>query len=214
MKSLFIKIAFVFFLSLFFCSVLSAQESNWSGNSRFSVQVMGDHEVSFLGLIGNEDVEIGLSLGLDLFYRFHDNFKAGAGYEIQFNRSQESYPGDFRFHSVYGVICLPIDFDFLTLYTIARIGYGFFFGETEYTGIYGKLTGGLYYSFGGGIEFLKFKIRNRDRVLILEATYTGNQGSIEDNYYGYSADVRYSRIDISFGVGFNIPSQLKKAYLR
>ncbi len=202
MKSLFIKIGFVFFLSLLSCSVLSAQESNWSGNSRFSVQVMGDHEVSLLGLKASEDVEIGLSVGLDLFYRFHDNFKAGAGFETQFNRSQESYPADFQFHSVYGVICLPIDLEYLTLYTVARIGYGFFFGETKYTGTFGELTGGLYYSFGGGIEFLKFKIRNQDRVLILEATYSGNQGSIEDNYYGYSADVSYSRIDISFGVGW------------
>ena len=87
MKSLFIKIYFIFLLSLLFCSVLSAQGSNWSGNSRISVQIMGDHEVSLLGLTGNEDVEIGLSLGLDIFYRFHDNFKSGAGYEIQFQNS-------------------------------------------------------------------------------------------------------------------------------
>ncbi len=202
MKSLFIKIDFVFFLSLLFCSVLSAQGNNWSGNSRFSVQVMGDHEASLLGLKSNEDVEIGLSAGLDLFYRFHDNFKAGAGIEAQFDRSLESYPGDFKFLPVYGAICFPIDLKYLTPYAIARIGYGFFFGETEYTGTFGELTGGLYYSFGGGIEFLKFKILNQDRVLILEATYSGNQGSIEDNYFGYFADVRYSRIDISFGVGW------------
>ncbi len=204
MKSLFIKIYFIFLLSLLFCSVLSAQGNNLSGNSRFSVQVMGDHEASLLGLTGNEDVEIGFSIGFDLFYRFHNNFKAGVGAETQFNRSQESYPGDFKFLPVYGVICFPIGLEYLTPYAIARIGYGFFFGETEYTGTSGKLTGGLYYSFGGGIEFLKFKIRDQDRFLILEATYSGNQGSLEDSYLGidFKADVRYTRIDISFGVGW------------
>ncbi len=204
MKSLLSKTCFILFLSLSFCSVLNAQRSNWSGNSRISVQVMGDHVVSLLGLTGNEDVEIGLSVGFDLFYRFHNNFKAGVGAETQFNRSQESYPGDFKFLPVYGVICFPIDLEYLTPYAIARIGYGFFFGETEYTGTSGKLTGGLYYSFGGGIEFLRFKILNQDRVLILEATYSGNQGSIEESYLGYDfkGDVRYSRIDISFGVGW------------
>ncbi len=202
MINLLSKTCFILFLSLLFCSVLSAQDSTWTGNSRFCLQLMGDHEVSLAGAKANEDVEIGFSLALDLFYRFHDNFKAGIGTETQFNRSQERFPGDFQFLSPYGVVCFPIGLKSIKPYAIARIGYGFFSGKTEYTGTYGELTGGLYYSFGGGIEFLKFKILNQDRVLILETAYSCNQGSIEDDFFGYSADVRYSRIDISFGVGW------------
>lgn len=202
MAKSFIRVAVIaFLLSLVFCFVLFAETKRWSAHSRGSLQIIGDHEVSLNGLKASEDVEAGLSFGLDIFLHFHKYFRGGIGSETQFGRSQKHFGGEFQFTNIYGVVCLPIDLKAITLYAIGRIGYGFFFGDIVYKGSYGELTGGLYYAGGAGIEFLKFKFRDKDRFLFLESTYSVNHGSIADYYFGLFADVRYSRVDISFGIG-------------
>ncbi len=159
--------------------------------------------MTFYGLSVTEDVEIGFSFGADLLYALHDYFEFGIGIEYQISRSQVKYQGDFNFAPLYGVIRIPFSLKYVTPYLLSRIGYGFFFGDVNYTGTFGQLTGGFYYAVGGGIEFLRFKLLGKDNYLFLESTYSANYGSIKDDYFNYTADVRYGKIDIFFGSGGN-----------
>jgi len=164
---------------------------------------MGDHEVSISGLSASADVETGFSLGAEFLYSLHKNFETGVGLEYLFKRSQKDFPGDFNFSNLYGVVLFPYDLALVTPYAVVRVGYGFFFGEEEYTGSFGVLSGGLFYCFGAGIEFLRFKFKGKDNAVFLEGAYSVNHGSVVDDYFGYTADVRYSRVDVMLGLSGN-----------
>jgi hypothetical protein len=195
------KKVYTIFLIFSSFELLFGQAGTFSGRSRFGLQVLGSHEVTINNLSGTEDVETGFSFGADFLCAVHDNIELGIGIEYQIPRSQVKYEGDFNFAPLYGIIRFPISLRYVTLYSLGRIGYGFFFGEERYTGTFGKLTGGFYYAVGGGIELIRFTLFGRENYLFLESTYSANNGRVEDDYFNYSADVCYRRMDIFFGLG-------------
>ena len=132
-------------------------QGNFTFRGIFALQLAGNHEVSLGGSVGTEDVEVGFSSAVELLYRFLPNLRMGAGFEAQFGRSQKRFPGDFEFFPLYGILAFPFDLRVVRPYAIAKVGYGFFLGTVSYTGTYGDLTGGLYYSTGVGMELLEYE---------------------------------------------------------
>ena len=105
--------------------------------------------------------------------------------------------GTFAFAPLCGIIRIPLLLGSFKPYLLGRIGYGLFLGDLFYKGTYGELSGGIYYAFGGGIEI----IFAGNFIIFAEATYSVNHGSVVDYYYGYSANIIFSRMDIFVGAG-------------
>jgi len=191
------KILFIIIFCL--CNYLFADNGDFTGRSRFGLQLLGNHQASVGGLVGNEDVQVGFSFSGEFLYALHDFFEFGIGIEYQIVRRQVRFAGNFNFAPIYAVVRIPFDLGLFTPFLIGRVGYNFFFGDIEYTGTYGVLSGGLYYAVGGGIDFINFTLFDKPCSIFIEATYSSNSGSLDDNFFNFSANLIYTKIDVFLG---------------
>lgn len=147
----------------------------------------------------------GFASGVDFGGSIGNNIELSFGIQDQFYRSLMGYVGNFNFDDFFVSLRLPISLSTFTVYPVGRIGYGFFFGDTNFTGTFGTLTGGLYYSVGIGIRspsLFSFKLfgTTYQNLLFVEGTYDSNAGSLYDSYYGLNETGVYSTWNIYLGL--------------
>ncbi len=165
------------------------------GAVKLGLDFEGDHKVSGYGVSGTEDVEPGVSLSAEFFAPIAHTIDLGGGMALQIPRSQQDYEGDFSFMPFYFAIRTRLMDNNTTPYFIGQLGYNFFFGDSDYrgTGVYeADLDGGLYWGLGGGVII--------NRHFLIELLYTENNGTAETA--GYSFDIKYSKVTLSFGFNF------------
>lgn len=187
MKKQIVSLILAFLLVLFTVSYAFAE-----GTLKLGFDTSGDHEVSFLGITGSEDVEDSFSASFEFVGAINDNFGIGGGFTWQSPRSQEKYPGDFYFIPFYGLIKIRSASKEIAPYFIGQIGYNLIYeGDTNYKGD-GTLDGDLYYGLGGGVIF-----KNKFQI---EFLYSVNCGTYR--FLGYEFDMEYSKVTLSFGISF------------
>lgn len=169
------------------------------GISYFGMQLAGNHEVSVGGLSGSTPVNIGVSFGADFLYAFIPNLEFGVGIEYQFPRQQTLYIGNFHFSPLYAVTRIPFSLPGIEIYGIGKVGYNFFFGDTDYFGFYSP-SGGFFFQVGGGIGITAatFELLRAYYFPMIQALYTSNSGSA--SYSTSTIDVRYSCLSIYIGL--------------
>lgn len=170
---------------------------------KVSLDIMGMHKAS-LGMDSQTvDIPNSLSLSGEYVFAANDILGIGAGASYQFPRKFEIYEyyhvyqGEFRFVPFYVLakVHTKPDLNNNYFYIVGHLGYNLFSGNSGYAGDC-KLKGGSYYGIGTGIYINKF---------IIELLYTENNGEISatvNDYYTYSADIKYAKIGFSVGLAF------------
>lgn len=158
-------------------------------------------------LSGASDTSSALTLTSEYIGYVSDQIGLGIGLTEQFPRKQTKNAGYFSFTPLYVLIrarTLPDERNYYR-YLTAHLGGNSFSADNQLAGDYASLGGGLYYAAGGGMVF---------GFLQVELLYTVNYGSIGQsgsiynnatgNYdpFNNTADVRYSSLNLNFGIVF------------
>jgi len=181
-------------------SIAFSQDARFHIKAGVGIDLLGNHKTIISGIPSNAAVDPGFSADMELGTKFNILF-IGAGFEAQIQRRQTYYPGNFLFMPFFFYLEINPYFDLLSPYIFGKIGYNLVYsGDIQYTGTYGKLTGGIYWGVGCGIDLFHFKnIFNNPIALFIEASYSINYGSFYDSYYSISAKIEYSKINIRIG---------------
>lgn len=142
---------------------------------------------------GEEDIEMGFSVGGELFLALSDKVEVGAGAEYQTYRKTEYTSIEFNYIPVYVLGRLKITPEF---YVTGKVGYNWF-DVNEEKPAYVTLKGGLFYGVGGGMVL--------NEILQLEILYSTHNGGWITELEGYPKqefDWKYSKIGLSAGVKF------------
>ena len=89
---------------------------------------------------------------------------------------------------------VPFDVGPVTPYVVGRLGVGLFSGDSNYTGGLGTSLG-RYDAVGGGID-----LRFGKASIFAEGTYSADNGLIWLSIFGPTANILYTRMDLSAGV--------------
>jgi hypothetical protein len=179
-------------------------------NSWLGGQFSGQQLTSIGSLSATSAVNAGFASGFDWGYAVLGVAEIAVGFEIQTFRSQTLYIGGFGFDSVFASLRIPFKLSPITFYPVARIGYCFFQSDINYTGLYGTLTGGIYYGVGAGLrtptfEYVLFGITQHDYIYA-ECTYESNSGSDYNSYFAFTADITYTTVNLCIGFGNDEPA--------
>lgn len=158
-------------------------------------------------LSGASDTTSALTLTTEYLGYVTNQVGLGIGLTEQLPRKQTSQDGYFSFAPLYVLIrvrTIP-DERYYYKYLTAHLGGNTFSADNNFAGDNASFGGGLYWAAGGGMVF---------NFLQVELLYTVNYGSISQsglilnnatgNYdsFSNSADVRYSTLNLSFGIVF------------
>ncbi len=158
---------------------------------RVSGDLAGSHKASFEGESGSDDVNAGFTIAAEGVKRI-ESLGLGAGVEFQIPREVKGFEGKFNFVPIYLLARVYVGSGAsVQPYLGVRAGYGLYFGDDDYTGGEGELSGGAYFNIGGGLEF---------RNAILEVGFSQNSGTFEA--FGYNVSVDYSRVNLGLGLKF------------
>lgn len=178
--------------------------------------------MNHVGNTGKGDVDPGFGVSGE----YHDMLQSnqsvewGAGIEYQLPRKLTKIEGnntvgspEYRFVPIYGTMIYS--FPQQSLFIKGSLGYNFIFdansdgkklglGTTE-----GSMSGGTYYSFGGGI-----KLANDLVIELLYSVYAGKISAPERivwvtstsylRYYAYDYDVTYKAVNVSVSYLFDL----------
>jgi hypothetical protein len=150
----------------------------------------GTHEVEGGGGSGSTDVDGGAFLSGELYATVHPMLELGAGFELQFPRSQQDFIGDFGFIPIYGLARFYPIVGPVAPYVIGRLGMSVFYGDDDYKGS-GELEAGGHFGLGAGLVVHRVQF---------EALYSVNTGLY--TIAGTEFDVTYSKWGISVGYVF------------
>lgn len=144
----------------------------------------------------DEDLNMGISAGVEYFKYFGNIIAAGAGavYDLPRKFKDDDFEGNVSFLPMYvGVkVRTPLhglenNYAFLA----GRLGYSaFMYNDIDNIK---SSSGGLYYSVGIGVSI---------NVIVLEAVYSISNFSFKDKFSGKKEDGKYSTIGIYAGFKF------------
>ena len=185
-------------------TILSTHATGFVDDGWVSLQFNGRHQVSIGSVSGTTDVNTGLAIGAEFGEVLASWAELGIGTQAEFYRSQTVYPGNFGFDDFFVFLRFPVEAGPIAFYPVGRVGYGLFTGDVSYTGTYGTLSGGLYYSAGIGLRGPVFQdplFKNAQDFLFVEGTYDSNSGSVYDPSIGVQASVVYAAVNLYVGFG-------------
>jgi hypothetical protein len=142
------------------------------------------------------DTAMGIDASLE-FLTKSNNILYGVGAEYQVQREVDFPNGEGKmgFIPIYGVLRfqVPVQVNF-TPELIANAGYNLFTGDDDYKGD-AKLTGGLYWGIGAGVNVQNF---------IIQLMYKTNYGKIEQEILGstFEGDITNTQINLTVGMRF------------
>jgi len=154
----------------------------------------------------NAVLDTGIGDGIDFVYEIAPFAEIGLGAQIQFG-SQTLYQSNFGFDSLFLSLSFPLQTALITFYPLARIGYGFFVGNSDYRGS-GTLPAGLYYAFGSGCrspDFIyKFLGRNWLIHVFLEGTFESNSVLYASSSSGSTSSGVFTAWNLILGLGLQV----------
>lgn len=158
---------------------------------RMNADLAGSHKASFAGESSSDDVNAGFTIAAEGIKRI-ESFGIGAGVEFQIPREVKGFEGKFNFVPIYllGRVYFSPGSN-MQPYLSVRAGYGLYFGDDEYTGGEGELSGGVYSNIGAGLEF---------RNAVIEVGFSQNSGTFE--IFGSDVSIDYSRVNLGIGLKF------------
>ena len=147
-------------------------------------------------------VSAGVRDGVDVVYEFGPSLEVGLGAQIQFG-SQVLYQSSFGLDNVFLFLRLPFRVAFLAFYPVGRVGYGFFFGNADYSGA-GTLPQGPYYAIGGGCRSPDFDYTFLSKKFLLHAFVEGTCESGNGFSPALLEEKVYSAWSVGLGLGLQV----------
>ncbi len=187
MKGLIISAITVF--SILFLNNNAFSQSSFA--LKGGIDTMGETDMEYAD---KGDADMGFGIGGELTVPYSERFVLGGGavYQLPRGIDEEGWEDwEFNFLPIYGLAKIIIPADNLNIFLAVNIGYGIGFldapGDIE-------MDGGLYYGFGGGIEF--------GNGFFIELLYTVNEGTLSSDDFDIEADAEYSKVSIFVGMKF------------
>jgi hypothetical protein len=165
------------------------------------------------GLSSSDDVNSGISISVEGLFPQEsvEGLSIGAGFEYQMDRDISAENGvsispltpSFYYVPIYatGIYSFTNVNGSIIPFGKLNLGYNVVFGgNDQFTGSNTTLKGGLYWAIGGGVRI--------NKNINAELLYSSYQGTADSNYgYGsFSADLSYSKIELSLGYLFDLES--------
>lgn len=172
-----------------------------SGANRFNI-----HSVSLFGYepVSRTDYKVtgsGISVAQELYFSWGSIFNIGAGGRYLFPVDTENEE-TLSFIPVYAALKIFLPVDSVPLYAKAAAGYNFVNGNDAANLNKDSLTGGLYYSLGGGVD-LPFYYSDSIRFsFVFDMGWSSYKINYKDG--GNEKDLGYMTMDMLMGLGIRL----------
>ncbi|MDY6934439.1 MAG: hypothetical protein SVZ03_09490 [Spirochaetota bacterium] len=164
------------------------------------------------------DIDNGFSFSAEFVGAINERAGFGAGISYQHKRSFDENTGGldpkFNFLPIHGLFKFKVPLDnSITPFAVAHLGYNLLFGNDDFKGEDGDLSGGLYWGLGFGIIIsdgiqveLLYSVNNgkvEESGIELELVGDPYSGYYYENIpYSYEEEFKYSKITLSVGYNF------------